>query len=79
MPRDGSWRGWATADKDFGENIGGAELIADALRGFLSDDVWGAGGSLLRVAGAPVLSKSRDRIVGALYIGAETGAVLASA
>lgn len=60
-------------DKSFGENIGGAELIDDALRGFLSDDVWGAGGRLLRVAGAPVLSKSRDRIVGALYVGAETG------
>jgi len=60
-------------DKSFGENIGGAELIDDALRGFLSDDVWGAGGKLLRVAGAPVLSKSRDRIVGALYVGAETG------
>ena len=60
-------------DKSFGENIGGAELIDDALRGYLSDDVWGAGGRLLRVAGAPVLSKSRDRIVGALYVGAETG------
>ena len=60
-------------EKDYGENIGGAEVIADALRGYLSDDVWGAGGHLLRVAGAPVLSKSRDRIVGALLIGAETG------
>lgn len=60
-------------DKSFGENIGGAEIIDDALRGFLSDDVWGAGGHLLRVAAAPVLSKSRDRVVGALYVGAETG------
>jgi hypothetical protein len=60
-------------EKEYGENIGGAEVIADALRGYLSDDVWGAGGRLLRVAGAPVLSKGRDRIVGALYIGAETG------
>ena len=60
-------------DKSFGENIAGAEIIDDALRGFLSDDVWGAGGHLLRVAAAPVLSKSRDRIVGALYVGAETG------
>jgi hypothetical protein len=60
-------------DKNFGENIGGAEVIDDALRGFLSDDVWGAGGRLLRVAAAPVLSKSRDRVVGALYVGAETG------
>ena len=60
-------------DKSFGESIGGAEIIDDALRGFLSDDVWGAGGHLLRVAAAPVLSKGRDRIVGALYVGAETG------
>lgn len=60
-------------DKNFGENIGGAEIIDDALRGFLSDDVWGAGGHLLRVAAAPVLSKGRDRVVGALYVGAETG------
>lgn len=60
-------------EKDYSENIGGAEVIADALRGYLSDDVWGANGRLLRVAGAPVLSKSRDRIVGALVIGAETG------
>jgi hypothetical protein len=55
-----------------GENIAGAEVIADALRGFLSDDVWGSGRRLLRVAGAPVLSKNRDRIVGALVIGADT-------
>ena len=60
-------------DKSFGESIGGAEIIDDALRGFLSDDVWGAGSHLLRVAAAPVLSKGRDRIVGALYVGAETG------
>jgi len=60
-------------EKEYGENIAGAEIVADALRGYLSDDVWGAGGHLLRVAGAPVLSKSRDRIVGALLIGAETG------
>jgi len=60
-------------EANFGENIAGAELVDDALRGFLSDDVWGIGGHLLRVAGAPILSKSRDRIVGALYVGAETG------
>ncbi|MES1171637.1 MAG: MXAN_5187 family protein [Bacteroidota bacterium] len=60
-------------EKDYGESIGGAEVISDGLRGYLSDDVWGAGGRLLRVAGAPVLSKGRDRIVGALVIGAETG------
>src|SRR6185312_14464672 len=39
----------------------------------LSDDVWGVSGKLERVAGAPVLSKSKDRIVGAIYVAAETG------
>ena len=47
--------------------------MADALRGYLSDDVWGMNGRLMRMAAAPVLSKGRDRIVGALYVGAETG------
>ncbi|HET6149368.1 MAG TPA: MXAN_5187 family protein [Polyangia bacterium] len=60
-------------DKEYGDYVGGAEVVADALRGYLSDDVWGMGGRLLRVAAAPVLSKGRDRIVGALYVGAETG------
>jgi hypothetical protein len=63
-------------DKEYGDYIGGAEVIADALRGYLSDDVWGTGGKLLRVAAAPVLSKNRDRIVGAIYVGAETGETL---
>ena len=60
-------------DKEYGDYVGGAEMVADALRGYLSDDVWGTNGRLLRVAAAPVLSKGRDRIVGALYVGAETG------
>src|SRR5579872_6013238 len=64
-------------DKEYGDYVGGAEVVADALRGFLSDDVWGAGGRLRRMAAAPVLSKSRDRIVGAIYVGAETGPALA--
>jgi hypothetical protein len=63
-------------EKEYGDNIGGAELIADALRGYLSDDVWGTGGRLQRLAAAPVLSKNRDRIVGAIYVSAETGPVL---
>src|SRR3954447_6486568 len=63
-------------DKEYGDYIGGAELIADALRGYLSDDVWGANGTLTRVAASPVLSKGRDRIVGAIFVGAETGSAL---
>lgn len=60
-------------DKEYGDYVTGAEVVADALRGYLSDDVWGFGGKLERVAGAPVLSKGKDRIVGAIYVGAETG------
>jgi hypothetical protein len=60
-------------EKEYGDYVGGIEVVADALRGYLSDDVWGVGGKLERVAGAPVLSKGKDRIVGAIYVGAETG------
>ena len=60
-------------DKEYGDYIGGAEVIADALRGYMSDDVWGNDGKLLRVAASPVLSKNHDRIVGAILVGAETG------
>jgi hypothetical protein len=63
-------------EKEYGDYIGGVEVVADALRGYLSDDVLGAGGKLERVSGAPVLSKNKDRIVGALYVGAETGPAL---
>jgi hypothetical protein len=63
-------------EKEYGDYITGAEIIADALRGYLSDDVWGVGGQLQRLAAAPVLSKNRDRIVGAVYVGAETGPAL---
>src|SRR5450631_2427755 len=63
-------------EKEYGDYIGGVEVVADALRGYLSDDVWGVGGRLERVAGAPVLSKGKDRIVGAIYVGAETGPAL---
>jgi hypothetical protein len=65
------------SDGKAGDAIGGMEVVGDALRGFLSDDVWGAGGKLQRVAAVPVLSKTRDRIVGALVLGAETGKRLA--
>jgi hypothetical protein len=64
-------------EADYGEAITGAEVVADALRGYQSDDVWGAGGKLRRIAAAPVLSKGRDRIVGAMIVGAETGKRLA--
>ncbi len=58
---------------EFGESIAGAEVVADALRGYLSDDVWGANNRIRRIGAAPVLSKSHDRIVGALVVEVETG------
>jgi hypothetical protein len=62
---------------EFGESIAGVEVVADALRGYLSDDVWGANNRLRRIGAAPVLSKSHDRIVGALVVAVETGKRLA--
>ncbi|MGA9655059.1 MAG: hypothetical protein WBV96_14220, partial [Polyangia bacterium] len=62
---------------EYGESIAGAEVVADALRGYLSDDVWGASGRLRRVGAAPVISRSRERIVGALVVAVETGKRLA--
>ena len=62
---------------DSGDGMGGLEVIADALRGYMSDDVWGFQGKLRRVAAVPVLSKTRDRIVGAVYVAAESGKRLA--
>jgi hypothetical protein len=64
-------------ESDYGESLAGAEVISDALRGYLSDDVWGVSEKLLRVAAAPVLSKSRDKIIGVIAVGAETGKRLA--
>ncbi|HXJ19078.1 MAG TPA: MXAN_5187 family protein [Polyangia bacterium] len=63
-------------DKEYGDYIPGVEVVADALRGYMSDDAWGVNGRLERVAGAPVLSKTKDRIVGAIYVAAETGPAL---
>src|SRR6187397_827285 len=63
-------------DKEYGDNIMGAEIVGDAMRGYISDDVWGVGGKLQRVAAAPVFSKSKDKIVGAVYVAAETGSAL---
>jgi hypothetical protein len=64
-------------ESDYGELVSGAEVVADALRGYSSDDVWGAGGRLRRMAAAPVLSRAHDKIVGAVLVGAETGKRLA--
>lgn len=57
---------------EYGESIVGAEVVADALRGYMSDDVWGSSNRLRRIGAAPVYSKARDRIVGALVVSVET-------
>ena len=62
---------------EYGESIGGAEAVADALRGYMTDDTWGANNRIRRIGAAPVYSKGRDRIVGALVVNAETGKRLA--
>ena len=62
---------------EYGQSIIGVEVVNDALRGYLSDDVWGDGGRLRRVGAAPVISKSRDRIVGAVVVAVETDRRLA--
>ena len=62
---------------EYGESLAGAEVVGDALRGYLSDDTWGAAGRLRRVGAAPVTSKSRERIVGAVVVAVETGKHLA--
>jgi hypothetical protein len=62
---------------EYGESLAGAEVVGDALRGYLSDDVWGAAGRLRRVGATPVTSKSRERIVGAVVVAVETGKRLA--
>ncbi len=65
-------------EAEFGDSIGGLEVVDEALRGYLSDDVWGANAHLVRVGAVPVLAKSRDRIVGVLVVEAETGKRLAN-
>jgi hypothetical protein len=62
---------------EFGESLAGVEVVSDALRGYLSDDVWGDNNRLRRIGAAPVLSKSHDRIVGVLVVAIETGKRLA--
>ena len=62
---------------EYGESLAGTEVVGDALRGYLSDYVWGAAGRLRRVAAAPVTSRSRERIVGAVVVALDTGKRLA--
>ncbi len=60
------------SESEYGDSLAGAEIVADGLRGYMSDDVMGTNGKLGRLAAAPVIAKTRDHIVGVMYLGAET-------
>src|SRR5262249_20638976 len=61
-----------------GESMVGFPLVTDTLRGYRGEDAWAQQGHLFRVAGSPVLSRARDRYVGALLIGSLAEAELAA-
>lgn len=47
----------------------GYPLVEEALRGGRRDDTWNLDGKLFLMAGSPVISKARQRYVGALLLG----------
>jgi len=65
-------------ENDYGDSLAREDVIEDALNGYMSDSVWARGETLTRVASAPVLSKDRQSIIGAVFVGIETGARLAA-
>jgi hypothetical protein len=61
-------------EKEYGDFIGGAEIIADALRGYLSDDVWGVGRPPAAAGRRrPCCRRTATGSSGAVYVSAETG------
>ncbi|HJZ85999.1 MAG TPA: MXAN_5187 C-terminal domain-containing protein [Polyangia bacterium] len=61
----------------YGDSMAGFPVVADALRGYRGEDAFAIGSKLYRVAASPVVSRARDRYVGALVIGMEAGGELA--
>lgn len=55
----------------------GYPLVRAALRGYLADDTWSVDGRLFMMAASPVLSRSKNRYVGALLIGQEVNKTFA--
>lgn len=53
------------------DGLAGYPLVEAALRGYLRDDTWSINGRLYVVAAAPVISRGRNRYVGALIVGQE--------
>ncbi len=64
-------------ENQYGDSIAGLEVVADALRGYLTDSMAAPDGKLVRLAAAPVLAKTRDRVVGAIWVSVDAGARLA--
>lgn len=53
------------------DGLAGYPVVAAALRGFLRDDTWSINGRLYMVGAVPVVSRARNRYVGALVLGQE--------
>jgi hypothetical protein len=51
------------------DGLGGYPLVGAALKGLLRDDTWSYDGQLYLMAGAPVISRARNRYTGALLMG----------
>lgn len=66
-------------DKVVGEDLSAYFLVADALRGYLRDDLWFENGKLYRMAAAPVIDRQRNDYVGAVVLGDEVDLPLAKA
>jgi len=64
-------------ENESGDSMIGIEVIGDAIRGYMTDGIVADDGKLLRLAAAPILSKARDRIVGAVFVGLAVGEALA--
>lgn len=59
------------------DSVDGYPVVADAVRGYRTDDLWLEGGVLYRVAAAPIIASARDRYVGAVVLGQAVGDELA--
>ena len=58
--------------------LAGYPVVGAALRGFLRDDTWSVDGQLYFVAAVPVISRAKDRYLGALVLGQRVDKAFAS-
>src|SRR5205823_5766143 len=54
------------------DDLSDAQVVTEALRGYVLDDTWVVGGRILRLTAAPVVV--RDRYAGALLVATDLGA-----